>query len=397
MPLFLRHLFLAIVLFCGTMVLFNLLIPPPYKAIHLSSGPPSFVDDADPESLLTVLRQQEKYLKSQARQQTVTIGSRSFTCGWLLESLQDLIHFLQQRPSPSELDRFIENNYLVFQAGGRKNSLLRKMLVTGYYEPLFKGCRQRTPSCRFPLYRRPLSLVQGTDGSGRQQIGRYDAAGNFTSYWSRREIEEQGLLKGSELVYLRDAFDAFLLHIQGSGRIEFEDKTVRSLRFAGSNGLAYKSIGKYLVDRGIMELEAVNIETIRAYIDQYPDKAAALMQQNPRFIFFDWGDQQGPKGSLGVVLTSGRSIAIDGQVLPYGAIAYLQTERPILDTEQKITSWQPMARFVLAQDTGAAIKGAGRADFFWGNGAYAETAANHMRQPGRLYFLVKKGFGNKIH
>ncbi len=139
-----------------------------------------------------------------------------------------------------------------------------------------------------------------------------------------------------------------------------------------------------------MSLEEVTIPAIRNYLKQHPEQLQRILHHNPRFIFFNWGDTQGPRGSSGAVLTPGRSIAIDNSALPNGAIGFLSTKQPVVNKQGEITDWRPLNRFVFPQDSGSAIKGTGRVDLFWGHGDFAELAANHMKEDGELYFLVKK-------
>lgn len=364
----------------------------PYKRLHQVEPLPIYQDDLDRASLIKVIKSQIHYLEGLPGDETVTMGNYLISNSWLLTSVSEMLTFLQSHPDMKELDQFLKTNYLCFQAGGRKGKWGRKMLVTGYYEPLFEGSLTKEPRYLTPLYSRPASLVQHTGPDGKKQVGRYDEQHNFTSFWTRKEIESEHHLKGNELVYLKDPFDAYLLHVQGSGKVALPDGTVKSVGFAGSNGHLYKSIGKYLVDQNIMELKDVNIPAIRRYLKEHPEQLLPLLHQNPRYIFFTWGDNKGPRGSSGEPLTPGRSIAIDQQALPGGTIGYLKSEKPVLDASNTIVSWQTMNRFVFPQDSGSAIKGTGRVDVFWGNGVYARTAANHMKHPGKLYFLVKKGF-----
>ncbi|MFT5729094.1 MAG: membrane-bound lytic murein transglycosylase A [Desulforhopalus sp.] len=364
----------------------------PYKPLHQIDSLATLADDQDRASLIRVLKSQKHYLEGQAGNEKIPIGSYLISNDWLLESVNDMLGFLQRNPDQTQLTQFLKINYLFFQAGGRKGKWGRKMLVTGYYEPLFEGSLTKNPPYLIPLYTRPPDLIQRTGSDGKKELGRYDSEQHFTAFWTRKEIETEHHLAGNELVYLKDAFDAYLLHVQGSGKVALLDGSIKSVGFAGTNGLTYKSIGKYLVDQKIMKLKDVNIPAIRDYLEQHPDEMLNLLQQNPRYIFFQWGDNKGPKGSSGEALTAGRSIAIDPQALPAGTIAYLQSEKPVLDATNTIKKWQAMNRFVFPQDSGSAIKGTGRVDVFWGNGNYAETAANHMKHPGKLYFLVKKGF-----
>lgn len=360
-----------------------------YKPLHLleNSQIPVFADDYDPLSLIRSAERQLAFLKKLRPEKKLNFEGGSFSINLLTRSLETLISELQGRPDQEQFNRFLRENYHVYQAGGRKGQMGRRMLVTGYYEPLFDGSLTRKAPYIYPIYRVPDSLAARSQ-EDRKEVGRYDSSNRFLPYWSRAEIENNDLLKGYELVYLRDPFDAFLLHIQGSGRIRLEDKTIRSVRFAGTNGLEYKSIGKLLVDEKIMALEEVTIPAIRFYLEDNPEEQQRILHHNPRYIFFAWSDNRGPKGSSGQILTPGRSIAMDVSALPSGTIAYLTSRRPLTGSGGTITGWGPLHRFVFPQDTGAAIKGTGRVDIYWGSTSYARTAANTMKEKGNLYFLV---------
>lgn len=362
-----------------------------YKPLHFLKGAwlPPFSDDLDTLSLIQSAERQLAYLTKLPPEKSTNFEDGKFETELLRRSLETLIHKLRTHPDREELNHFLKSNYHVYQAGGRKGKMGRRMLVTGYYEPLFDGSLTRQEPYIYPVYRIPDSLVVRSQGD-QKEVGRYDRNGHFLPYWSRADIENNKLLKGYELVYLRDPFDAFLLHVQGSGRIRLPDTTIRSVRFAGSNGLDYNSIGKLLVDEKIMPLEEVTIPAIRTYLEQNPTERQRILHHNPRYIFFAWGDNRGPIGSSGQVLTPGRSIAMDVSALPSGTIGYLTSKRPVTDNDGTITGWTSLHRFVFPQDTGAAIKGTGRVDVFWGNGTYARTAANNMKEKGNLYFLVLK-------
>ncbi len=204
------------------------------------------------------------------------------------------------------------------------------------------------------------------------------------------EIDRDNPLAGSELVYLRDPFDAFLLQVQGSGRIRLADGSVKSVRFAGHNGQEYNSIGKLLVDEGKLSRKEVSIPAIRRYLSEHPGERKRILDHNPRVVFFTWGDEGNPQGSLGQELTPGRSVAIDNHTLPTALFGYLASRKPVVDSDGSILCWKPLTRFVLPQDSGAAIRGAGRVDLFLGSGTYARTTAGHMQEPGTLYFLLAK-------
>ncbi len=369
-----------------------------YQPLHLitSDKTPEFSDDLSYDSLLSAAQRHAEYLKNKDSNDLITIGQTTCSADWLRQSIKDFAEKIKENPGPDELHRFIIENYDIYQAGGRRDKKRRQMLITGYYEPLFEGSLTKTTPYLYPLYTPPEDLLKEKSSDGNPpRIGRITGNG-FTSYWSRAEIETLDVARGYELVYLKDPFDAFLLHVQGSGRIRLPDNSIRAIRFAASNGLEYNSVGKLLVDEKRMSLTEVSVPAIRNYLNQHPEQRQRILRHNPRFIFFNWGDDLGPRGSSGAILTPGRSIAIDSSILPDGAIGYLMTQKPEVNQHGEIIDWSPLNRFVLPQDSGAAIKGAGRVDLFWGHGYYAELAANHMKEDGKLYFLIKKGFQHKI-
>jgi membrane-bound lytic murein transglycosylase A len=336
---------------------------------------------------------QKEYLEALASDHSATLGNIVYPLAWLQQSMEEFISILKETPDSLELNSRIREDFILYQAAGRSKHKNGEMLVTGYYAPLFDGSLDQKEPYIYPLYSVPKDLINQKDQStGTKTIGRLDDNGTLLPYWTRAEIEKNNLLAGEELVYLKDPFEAFLLHIQGSGRIQFPDGSQKSVRFASHNGHTYKSIGKLLVDEKKLSLEKASIPSIRHYYDTHPEEQQRILNHNPRFIFFTWGDDMPPRGSIGKPLTAGRSIAIDKSVLPTELPAWLVTERPRVDADGQIIDWVTTTRFVLPQDSGAAIKGPGRVDLFWGNGIYAEIAANHMKAEGKLYFLVKKGY-----
>jgi len=382
---------LLLLLLAGATALLFFGLPEPHRPLHRLAQAKTLVDDGDLGSLLAAAERQAAYLARQDPLATVAFDTDRYDNAWLLHSVEELIGELRRTPDQQRLADFLKENYLVYQAGGREGKRGRQMLVTGYYEPLFPGSLTRQPPYLYPLHRLPGSLVQLPAEDGKTRVGRYDKQGKPAPFWSRAEIEEQGLLEGEELVYLRDPFDAFLLHVQGSGRIRLPDGEVRAVHYAGSNGLTYNSIGKLFVDEGILPLEQVNIPAMRGYFAAHPEEMTRILRHNPRYIFFAWGDEQGSRGSSGEVLTPGRSVAIDQEVLPAGGIAFLASRRPLFAEDGRVTGWTGLRRLVFPQDSGSAIKGAGRVDLFWGSGDYAERAAGQMKEAGQLFFLVKKG------
>jgi membrane-bound lytic murein transglycosylase A len=177
--------------------------------------------------------------------------------------------------------------------------------------------------------------------------------------------------------------DAFFVEIQGSGIVRFPDGTSRVVTYAGKNGHRYEAIGAELLRRGALTKEAMSMQAIRAWLAANPAERQALLARNPSYVFFRFADA--PIGALGVPVTADRTIAADARVFPKGALAFLETERPV---DAQGTAMRPFSRFVLDQDAGGAIRTSARVDLYLGSGAYAENAAGRMRQPGRLWYLL---------
>jgi membrane-bound lytic murein transglycosylase A len=206
-------------------------------------------------------------------------------------------------------------------------------------------------------------------------------------YYNRAELETSSSLRGREIVWVDDALDAFLLQVQGSGRVQLASGEVIRLQYADQNGYPYQSIGRYLVDKGELTVEQATMPGIRQWLAANPARLNEVLDSNPSYVFFSEekidDPTQGPKGAQGVALTPGRSIAVDPASVPLGAPVFLDTTYPATD--------QPLQRLVVAQDTGGAIRGAVRADFFWGFGHEAGDQAGRMRQPLKMWMLWPKG------
>ena len=346
---------------------------------------PFFIDDSSPASLVAAIDRHLNYLSSASKTDTVDQIS-GISQDEFYRSLSAFKALLVNSPDPIKLNQLIRTHFQFYRAAGRDGQ--HEMLVTGYYEPVFEGSLEKKPAYQYPLYAVPDSLI--INHKGNNKVSRLDENGRFVPYWSRREIETGNLLDGSELVWLKDRLDAYLLQVQGSGRILLPDGTTRALHYAASNGLTYNSLGKLFVDERIMTKDEVSIDTIRGYLDSHPDQIERMLHHNPRYIFFKWGDDRGPRGSLGQVLTADRSVAVDHTVFPTGALGYLISRRPVLNDDGSINHWKTFGRFVLPQDSGAAIKGPGRVDLFMGNDFYAEKAAGSMKEKGSLFFLVPR-------
>jgi membrane-bound lytic murein transglycosylase A len=293
-------------------------------------------------------------------------------------------------PSRETIRRFFETRftpYQVFNADGSDSGT-----VTGYYEPLLRGSRTRTPAYRYPVYGMPDDLLVVDlselypDLKNLRLRGRLDGR-RVVPYFNRAQIENgTAPVTGKEIVWVADAVELFFLQIQGSGRVRLDNGEMVRLGYAEQNGHPYRSIGRLLVDRGDLPLERASMQGIKTWAGQNPDKLQDLLNYNASYVFFREmpADLPGPLGALGVALTAQRSIAVDPRFVPLGVPLYLVTTMP--------NTRVPLNRLMLAQDTGGAIRGAVRADFFWGFGDEAGAQAGRMRQSGKMWVLLPNDY-----
>ncbi len=237
-------------------------------------------------------------------------------------------------------------------------------LFTGYYEPELRGSLTRTPRFAFPIYRKPPELVEGQP-------------------WHPRATIEGGLLRGRglELVWLEDPVEAYFLQVQGSGRIRLPDGQIMRVAYAAKNGQPYRSIGQELLNRGSHTIADVSAQDIKAWVRANPQAGRALLNTNPSYVFFrklaDLPSESGPIGAMGRSITPLRSVAIDPAFIPLGAPVWIEKD-----------GGQPLRRLMIAQDTGGAIRGAQRADIFYGSGFDAGETAGRVKDGGRMVLLL---------
>jgi len=290
--------------------------------------------------------------------------------------------------SELEVRAFFERNFVPHQVSQSNGST--KGLMTGYYVPDLKGSRVASADYPYPLYHRPDDLLVIDLSDVYPDLSNYRLRGRVEGhrvvpYWGRDEIDGRAQpLVGQELFWVADPVELFFLHIQGSGRILLDNDERVMVNYADQNGHPYRSIGKYLLDRGAMTRDQMSMQNIRAWARNNPSEVDNLLSQNPSYVFFREldGDVQSPPGALGVPLTPGRSLAVDRRYIPLGAPVFVETTWPNSD--------QPLQRLMMAQDTGGAIKGRVRGDFFWGMGDQAGSQAGRMKQPVSFWVLLPK-------
>jgi membrane-bound lytic murein transglycosylase A len=263
-------------------------------------------------------------------------------------------------------------------------------LITGYYEPIINGSRTQTALHRHPIYGVPDDLVVVDLGTvspetrGLRLRGRLDGR-RLVPYWSRGEIDARGsALAAPVIAWSADPVELFFLQIQGSGQVQLENGERLRVGYADQNGHPYRSLGRHLVERNELLLEQASMQGIKAWAAANPAKLQEALSQNPSYVFFrELPTSDGPIGALSVPLHAERSLAVDRRFIPLGAPVYLATTFPL--------SEQPLERLMAAHDTGGAIRGVVRGDFFWGTGPDAGSQAGRMRQQGRLWLLWPSG------
>ncbi|MDQ1333591.1 MAG: Peptidoglycan lytic exotransglycosylase [Thermodesulfobacteriota bacterium] len=355
---------------------------------------PTFRDDMDRESLVSAIQKNIRYLDRLDPEETFYYGAQAVSCRHVKESQQTFLKLLAENLDPEQFDRAIRDNFVIFRATGRDGN--PKVLFTGYFEPVYEARLSPDDTFKYPIYHRPEDLITADlslfkpELKGERIVGRLKGE-RLLPYFSRYQIDEENALRGRnlEIAWLKDPVDVAFLQIQGSGRLRLPDGSAVHVGYSASNGLGYQSIGKYLVDKGLLSMEEVSMQAIRLYLKEHPETVKEVLYSNPSYVFFQ-RLPTGPLGNIRVPLTPGRSLALDAKLFPKGALAFISCKKPSIDSRSEITGWMDFSRFVLNQDTGGAIKGAGRADIFWGSGPYAEAAAGYLKHEGELYLLIKK-------
>lgn len=331
----------------------------------------------DPRDALTAFEQGCSMLKSRAE------WASSCTAATTL---------VNRKFSAADASAFFRNQFQPFQVLNADETTTGT--VTGYYEPLLRGSRTRTEEFRYPIYAAPQDLIAVdlsetyTDLKHRRLRGRL-VGNKLVPYYDRAEIEGMNgtsPLKGLEIAWVDNAVELFFLQIQGSGQIQLPDGSRIRLGYADQNGHPFRSLGGLLIRRGEIRAERASMQGIKAWAERNPAKVQAFMNGNPSYVFFKEISSagSGPIGTLGVPLTAERSIAVDPRVIPLGVPVFLSTTFP--------SSKEPLNRLMVAQDTGGAIAGGVRVDFYWGFGDEAGAQAGRMKQKGKKWVLLPNGY-----
>jgi peptidoglycan lytic transglycosylase A len=370
--------------------------PPPTPKAALEPLAPSdyplFTDDNEFHQLTRSVAMSLAYLRRLPPDRRIAFGTDSYSVAHLIRSLMVFDEIIGTRPSVDALNQAIRTHFRVYRSTGRPGE--KDVLFTGYFEPLLHGSRVPGPRFPVPVHARPADLVTidlgafAPDLKGRTIIGKYTGR-SVIPYPTRGGIRRQADFNriAPPIVWLPNEIDLFILQIQGSGRIELKNGEQFNVLYDGSNGQPYRSIGRLLIDQGRIPADRMSMQAIRTYLQAHPRERQAILDQNPRYVFFRKA-KDGPFGALGQVLTPLRSLAVDRSQLPSAALAFIVVPMPQVDPAGNIEAWKPYHGFALAQDAGSAIKGPGRIDLFMGAGPRAAAAAGHLKHTGALYFLV---------
>ena len=297
-------------------------------------------------------------------------------------SLVAFRELLTSNLSPQEFKRELWRKFEMYRSVGWNGQ--GTVLFTGYYAPEFKASRVSAPGFEHPLYRRPEDLV--TDPNTGRPLGRKTPDGGTAPYPTRRQIEEQGLLEGTELFWLEDEFATYVVQVNGSAKLTLPDGTIVYVGYDGKTDREYKGLGTVAVEEGIIAPENLSLRSLRRVWGRNPQLVRKLMYVNESYVFFtEYDGETWPAGSLGVRVTPQASLATDKKIYPRGGIVLVAT------TLASTTHGNPeFLRFMLDQDTGGAIRAPGRADIFMGVGPAAETLAGGQYAKGALYYYILK-------
>jgi len=301
----------------------------------------------------------------------------------VVRSVQRFAELLETCASAEDFLHHLDEEFEVWVARGRSNS--GDVYFTGYGTPILDGALERGGEYQYPLYQKPDDLVKGDDGA---ILGRADGEGGYAPYWTAAELKDNGRLDGLELVWLKDPFDAYIAHVQGSAVIRMPDGELFEVGYVAKNGHPYRSVGMILIEEGVIPADELSLQRMRDYFNSSPEEADRLLTRNPSFVFFQ-ESAGGPFGCLGQPVTAGHSIATDKDVFPRAALAYVEARLPEFADDGDIVQ-RPTRFFAFDQDRGGAIRSAGRCDIYMGLGDDAMARAGYVSSRGRMYYLFLK-------
>ena len=359
---------------------------------NFSQIPEVFVDDLDQASLRKVILNQLETMEFTDPLKVERLGDLMVAHGWLKETLTSFLDLTNENLPPKEFSRRLREEFIIHRVCKGK---YKRVLFTGYYAPMMEASRTKTKIFRYPIYRLPeLSSQPQLIGHSKNYKIHGSSVPNSQTWrkYTRRQIDGEGILagRGLEIAWLKNDVDRFFLHIQGSGQLQFRDGTSMGAHFAGVNSYKFGGLGKRMIKDGVIDLEQGSMQGIKKYFKEHPEDIQKYFFKNKRYIFFKLSSKGNPRGSGGGELLGGRSIATDKKIYPAGGLAFVKLRKPILNEKNEITQWKKFSRFVVDQDTGNAIRGRGRADFYFGMGDRAGAKAGRFHEWGDVFYIVKR-------
>lgn len=366
-------------------VIFNLILPVSsaisYPLIPINNLPNNLIDEKlfneDKLQLIQGINHSLTYLETaKAREVYANYPIKEFSRERVIASLKRFRELLINSKTPQQLQASVEREFVFYKSVGNDNQ--GKVHFTGYFQPLYSASRQKTDVFRYPLYRKPSDF----DSWQNPHPSRADLEG-------KDGLGNDSIIKGYELVWLRDRLQAYLVQVQGSAQLLLTDGTIMTIGYDGATDYPYTSLGKELIKDGKIPADEMSLPRLMAYLENNPHELDIYLPRNNRFIFFTETNGKPALGSLNVPVTDERSIATDKSLMPPGGLALIYTRIPQINQNQELVT--PLtARYVLDQDTGSAIKGAGRVDIYFGTGDLAKTKAGLVDWEGELYYLLLK-------
>lgn len=349
--------------------------------------------------LIKAARKAIKYLETLPPGKTIRVADRDYGPAQLIDSAKAIIELARRAKTADEFSEKVRAGFDVFQSAGLDGT--GRVVFSSYYQPLLRASLKKTPAYPYPLYRRPKDMVEvdltafGKADGETSLLGRLTKDGTVVPYYTRADIDRRKALAGQglEIAWLKDRFDALDLHIQGSAIIKLPNGKERLVKYAGTNGKAYNSVGLTLVKAGVFARDEITHDKLREYLRKNPDAESWILASNPRYVFFELAplpEDGEPFGATEQSLVPARSIAVDPAFMPLGGLYFFSTASPQTDKDGRLLAMAEGSRFAFGLDTGGAIKSPGRVDIYAGHGPQAAATARGQWADGKLYLLIKK-------
>ena len=355
-------------------------LPPGELALRKITDPSQIPDYtkafSDTDGLLEAISNSLNYMAKPSSQKFYPYGG--ITHEHALRTLQEIKKLIASGLSPQQMNTVLREKFDTYISVGCDNQ--GTVLFTGYYTPIFNGSPIRTDRYQYPLYKSPNDLLKGPDGT---ILGQKGTDGQIRQYPSREDIQKSNILAGNELVWLSDPFEVYIVHVQGSAKIRMPGGQIETVGYAAHNGWEYHSIRQKMIADGKFTEKNINMNAMIDYFKVHSDEIDMYVNKNPRFVFFK-SEEGDPRGSLNESVTPFRTIATDKTIYPRAMFAFVA-----VDIDKPIG-------FALDQDTGGAIRAAGRCDVYMGVGDHAGELAGKTYREGQLYYLFIKPDNDQV-